>query len=468
MIKKTFILSCTLAAMALGASAQDLRGTRLEDRIGHGQDSIDVRQGLSLYQSYFKQGDYLEAIEPWEVAFTKGPLSQSRVYTDGAWMFENLIKAETDEAKKNEYFDKLMKIYDQRLQYLDALNSFATKKTYTTKGYIFCRKATDYYYYCPKMNNEEAYKMFRSGIDDVGLNTEAFVLYAFIDCSYRRYMADKENVDKRTDFIRDYMECNDICDQLLGQAKEFAETDTVQAQKIVANYLPTQVQCNDLFVQSGAADCDALERIYSAGVEEHKNDVEYLAAVLKTLEQFECDKSQIYFKASDYIYAIKPTPRAAIAKAKRLIEGGDTNGAIKLAQEAVDMEKDEIKKSLYAYSVAAMYFKKGNATSARQWCKKAIQYQPSLGKAYLLEASCVARLASGNNLEKSKYYCLAYDKALRAKAVDPACAGAANKACGNYAGHFFPKSEAFFQGLKEGQSATVLGESTTIRLNNAR
>ena len=125
MMQKTLILSCTLAAMALGTSAQDLRGTRLEDRIGHGQDSIDVRQGLSLYQSYFKQGDYLEAIEPWEVAFTKGPLSQSRVYTDGAWMFENLIKAETDEAKKNEYFDKLMKIYDQRLQYLDALNSFA-------------------------------------------------------------------------------------------------------------------------------------------------------------------------------------------------------------------------------------------------------------------------------------------------------------------------------------------------------
>ncbi len=57
MMKKTLILSCTLAAMALGTSAQDLRGTRLEDRIGHGQDSIDVRQGLSLDQSYFKQGD---------------------------------------------------------------------------------------------------------------------------------------------------------------------------------------------------------------------------------------------------------------------------------------------------------------------------------------------------------------------------------------------------------------------------
>lgn len=464
MMKKNLILTCALAAVSLGASAQDLRGTKLDDRIGHGQDSIDVRQNLSLYQDYYKQQNYLEAIEPWEFVFNKAPLSMIRVYTDGAWMFEQLISKETDTAKKNEYFEKLMNIYDKRLANLDALNSFATKKTTSTKGNILCRKGWDYYYYSPNMDMEKAYEMFRSGIDDMGPNTEAFVLYGFMDCSYRRYMADKENTDKRTDFIRDYMECNDICDQLLEQAKEFAETDTIKAQKIVDQYQPTQVQCNDLFVKSGAADCDALEKIYAAGVEEHKGDIEYLDAVLKTLEQFECDKSQIYFKASDYIYAIKPTPRAAIAKAKRLIENGDTNGAIKLAQEAVDMETDNTKKALYAYSVAAMYFKKGNASSARQWCKKTEQLAPTMGKAYLLEASCVARLASGDNLEKSKYFCLAYDKALRAKAVDPACAGAANKACGGYAAHFYPKSEAFFQGLKENQSATVLGESTTLRL----
>ena len=87
-----------------------------------------------------------------------------------------------------------------------------------------------------------------------------------------------------------------------------------------------------------------------------------------------------------------------------------------------------------------------------------------MGKAYLLEASCIARMASGNELEKSKFYCLAFDKVARAKAVDPACAGQANKAASGYAAHFYPKSEAFFQGVKEGQSVSILGESTTLRL----
>lgn len=486
-MKKNLYLACAFAALSMSASAQqNFAGTKFDDRIGHGEDSLAVRQNFSLYRDYFKQRSWADALEPWEFVFNKAPFSQVRIYPDGAIILEQLTQTETDEAKKQEYFDKLMKVYDQRLANLDGLNSFATPTTTSTKGNVLCRKAYDYYQFCPAKtkNLETAYNMFRSGIDDMGPNTEAFVLYGFIYCSYNRYMADKANDQKRTDFIRDYIECSEICDRLLEQAKEYpsetipadpeSEDSTKwveqvvlapEAQKIVDAYLPTQVQCNDLFVQSGAADCAALEKIYTSGVEEHKSDLEYLDAVLKTLEKFECDNSAIYFKASDYIYAIKPTPRAAIAKAKRLIESGNTDGAIKLAQEAVDMETDVNKKATYAYSVAAMYFKKGNASNARAWCKKAIQFKPSLGKAYLLEASCVARLApAANGIERSKYFCLAYDKALKAKAVDPACAGQANKAAANYSMSFYPKSEAFFQGIKGGQAASVLGESTTLRL----
>ena len=151
-----------------------------------------------------------------------------RVYTDGAWMFETLIQKETDAAKKKEYFDKLMSIYDKRLANLDALNSFATPKTTSTKGNIICRKAYDYYYFCPTMDSETAYKMFKEGINDMGPNTEAFVLYAFMDCSYRRYMANKANTDIRQEFIQDYMLTNDICDRLLEQAKEYP-SETIPA-----------------------------------------------------------------------------------------------------------------------------------------------------------------------------------------------------------------------------------------------
>ena len=483
MIMKKILLACSLALVSIALSAQDLKGTSINDRLVNNPDSADVLGSLSLYQEAFKRQSYIEALEPWEFVFEKAPLSQVRVYTDGAWMLENLIQKETDAGKKKEYFDKLMKIYDQRLQYLDALNSFATPKTTSTKGNIICRKAYDYYYFCPEMDNETAYKMFKEGIGDMGPNTEGFVLYAFIDCSNRRFMMNKNNVDIRQEFIEDYMQTNDICDRLLDQAKEYpsetipADPDSEdstkwveqivlapEAQKIIDNYQPVQTKANELFVSSGAADCDALERIYGEQVEANKTNLAYLNSVLAILNNFDCDKSNIYYVAADYAYEINKTPQAAIGKASKLLKDGDLDGAIKYFDEAISLESDDTKKGKYSYIVAALMYKKGNLGQCRAYSKKALQYTPSNGGAYLLQASCIARMATGDHLQRSYYYCLAADYCNKAAAVDPSSAGKANRQAAGYAAHFYPKSEAFFQGIKAGERVSVAGETTTLRL----
>lgn len=484
---KKILFTIICASSSLFASAQNLAGTDLDDRIGHGQDSVDVRTNLSLYQSSFKAQNYKEALEPWEFVFEKAPLAQIRIYTDGAWMLETLIQQEQDPAVKKEYFTKLMNVYDQRYKHLDALNSFASEKTTSSKGNIICRKAYDYYYFCPEnMNNNEAYKMFKEGIEDLDKNVEAFVLYGFIECSYNRFMQNKDNPDIRQDFIQDYMLCNDICNTLLDQAKEYPATiipaDTTsedstlwveqvildpEAEKIVRNYQPTQDQCNNLFVQSGAADCDALEQIYMDKVEANKTDIAYLNAVLSILSNFECDKSNIYYVAADYAYQITKTPQAAIAKASRLLKEGDENEALKYFEEAISMETDNAKKAKYAYIIAALYYKKGNTGACRQWCRETRKYDPSNGGTYLLEASCIARAAAGKSprdVATSYYYCLASDYCNKARSVDPSAAAKANKQAAGYAAHFYPKSEAFFAGIKAGQTVSVMGETTTLRL----
>ena len=133
---KKILLACSLILASVAGNAQSLKGTSLNDRIGHGQDSIDVLGSLSLYQDAFKRQSYVEAVEPWEFVFEKAPLSMVRIYMDGTWMFEKLISDTTDPEKKQEYFDKLMKVYDQRLKYMDQLNSFSSAKAQSSKGGI--------------------------------------------------------------------------------------------------------------------------------------------------------------------------------------------------------------------------------------------------------------------------------------------------------------------------------------------
>lgn len=460
-MKIKILASFAFALSAIGISAQKYAGTKMYDRIGHGQDSIEVLNNLSLYQESYKAKNYPEAYEAWKFVFEKAPLAQVRLYTDGAWILENLVHNEKDATKKAEYFDMLMKVYDQRLENLDDLNSFASPKATSTRGNVICRKAYDYYCYSPNMNIEEAYKMFRSGIDDMGPNTEAFVLFYFIECSYNRF---RNNTDAREDFIKDYMTCSDICDKLLEQAKDYAETDTIQAQKIVNNYQPTQDKCHDLFVKSGAADCAALEKIYTQKVEANKTDLAYLNGVLQILTKFECDTTSIYYLASDYAYQINKTPDAAIGKAQKLYKDGKEEEALVYFNEAIDLESDEIKKAKYSLAIAAILYKRGNISKCRQYCNQTLKFQPSNGKAWLLMANCIARSATGDHLQKSYYYCLATDKCLKAKSVDPACAATANRQIASYRNGYYPKSEAFFAGLKEGQQVTVMGETTTLRL----
>ncbi|MCR5315068.1 MAG: hypothetical protein K6E52_04155 [Bacteroidaceae bacterium] len=487
-MKKKVFSAFVMATVAICAYAQGYAGTTFNDRIGHGQDSIDVINNFSLYREEFKNKNYEEAYNSWKVVMEKAPLAQIRIYQDGDIICQELLKKETDAAKKQEIFNTLMNMHDTRIKLLDDLNSFATQLTTTTKGNILCRKAYDYYYFNPKPDNEGAYKLFKDGIDDLGENVEAYILYGFIQCSYNRFQTKKDD-QSREDFINDYMNSNDICERLLDVAKQYpaevipanpdSEDSTEweervvlspEAEKIIKNYQPTQDLCNDLFVKSGAADCDALTKIYGGKVEGAKQDLAQLNTILKILQNFECDKSDLYYKAADYAYELNKTPSAALGKAAKLLKAGDTDGAMKYLQEAIELETDASKKGKTAFSIAQILYSKGNISGCRQYCNTALKYTPSMGRAYLLIANCIIRsapAASQNTdamLTRSYYYCLATDKCLKAMSVDPSCASRANSQIANYRNGYYPKSEAFFKGLKAGQSVSIMGETTTLRL----
>ena len=72
------------------------------------------------------------------------------------------IANEKDAAKQKQYFEELMKVHDQRIKYLDILNSYV--KTPVTKGSIIGMKAHDYFTMgCPDLNT--AYNLFKEAVE---------------------------------------------------------------------------------------------------------------------------------------------------------------------------------------------------------------------------------------------------------------------------------------------------------------
>ena len=66
-----------LFALSLSATAVFAQ-TGVEDgsRFGHGQDSLNCLQNISVYTEYVKTNNFKDAYTPWKAVFEEAPLAQ--------------------------------------------------------------------------------------------------------------------------------------------------------------------------------------------------------------------------------------------------------------------------------------------------------------------------------------------------------------------------------------------------------
>ncbi|MCD8317942.1 MAG: tetratricopeptide repeat protein, partial [Paraprevotella sp.] len=411
-----------VAAVSVPAMAQ-YEGTRVYDRIGHGQDSITTLGNIVAYKDSYKAQDYAGAYEPWKAVITKAPCAEVSTYAYGAMILANVLVKEQDAAKKKEYFNELMNLYDTRLKNMDALNSFTKPDKRATKGDILARKAFDYADYgagvADDYSLDKAYNMFREGIDlinkDGAKEVPGFVLNKFFEISYQKYMADSTNF--REQFLKDYMESRDACQNMLSLANE--ATDSVAAQKILEQYDPTLNHIETLFAQSKAADREQLIAIFGPKIEENKNNLAYLKSALTLLASNDCDDTDVYFKAAEYAYRIQPSYESAIGTAQKYYKEGKVAESIQYYDKALELCSTDQTKAAIALKIANAMAKTGESTKAFTYLDKAVKYSPAIaGKAHLVRAQI---LAANKNYADAITYCT------KAANEDVSISGSANR-----------------------------------------
>lgn len=417
-------IATTFALVAICTpSMAQYEGTTVYQRIGHGEDSITNLGNLVLYKDYYKAKDYTSAYEPWKAVFTSAPCAEVSTYAYGAAILANVLVAEQDLAKKKTYFNELMNLYDTRLKNMDALNSFTRADRRATKGDIISRKAFDYAYYgvgvADNYSLDTAYDMFREGIDlinaDGAKEVPGFVLDKFFEISYQKYVAD--NTGFREQFLKDYMESREACQTMLSLANE--ASDSVAAQKIVAQYDPTLNRIETIFAQSKAADKDQLVAIFGPKIEENKTNLAYLKTALQLLSANDCDDTDIYFKAAEYAYNIEPSYESAIGTAQKYYKDGKVAESVQYYDKALELCPTDATKAAIALKIANALSKSGESDKAFTYLDKAISFNPAIaGKAHLVRAQV---LATNKKYADAIVYCT------RAASEDVSISGSANR-----------------------------------------
>jgi tetratricopeptide (TPR) repeat protein len=453
-MKKLLLSGLVATLMVVGINAQKAGYDPVKAPFGHGQDSISCRENLSLMQTSAKAEAYESALGPWNKVYENCPASSKNIYIYGPRIFKALYASATDAAKKKEYLDKVMEIFDTRLKYFGDDDARGTVLAYKTYDYMeLMGENTDQkviYDWLGEAISEMKDKMYP-------LDAYSYYMVASLSEYY------KDNT-KKNQYIKDYFNIVGYVDQAIANAK--AANDEANA-----DYLGMVKEgIVKGFIASGAGDCKTLTEYYADKVEPNKSNKEFLNEVLNALSSVGCTESDLYFTASEYLYILEPTASAALGLANKSLRDKDYDTAVKYYSEAARLETDKSKSSNYMMQLAGIFSNQRNFTRARQAAYDALEYNANNGEAYVLIAQLYASSANSIFSEPEKaglVYCAAVDKLQKARSVDPSVAGKANSLINRYSAGYMDTETAFMMGIKAGETVFVpgwIGESTTVRL----
>ena len=453
-MKKLILAIILLTTGLVGANAQKAGYDPVNARFGHGQDSIDCVMNLSLMATAAKAENYADALPTWTSVYNNCPASSKNIYIYGPRIYKALFAKETDAAKKKEYLDKIMEIYDTRMKYFSKADA---------KGTILAFKASDY----QELMGEDAdpavvYKMLGEAVEDMKSEMYPSDSYGHYMISSLRLFLD-DNL-KKDQYIKDYFRVMDYMDEAKENAIGSNDTEN-------ANYLEAvKATIENAFVNSGAGDCKTLINFYQSKFAENKNNEEFLNQASGSLSNIGCTDSEFYFELSENLHRLKPSANSAIGLANRSLNNKDFNEAMKYYEQAAELETDKSKSSEYLMTLAKILFSsQRNYSKARQYAYDALKFNPNNGGAYILIAQMYATSAASIFPEAEKrglVFGAAVDKLQRAKSVDSSVTSEANRLINQYSGYYMDKETAFMMGIKDGESVFVpgwIGENTTVR-----
>ena len=428
--------------------------TGVEDgsKYGHGEDSVSCLKNLSLYSEAYKQKNYTEAYPYWKQVFDECPASNINIYSHGEKMMAAFYKQESDIAKKEEYYQMLMKVYDQRAQY------FGDHRKYPTP-YIMGKKAVAMLKY--KRDEpavvKEAYVILESAARKRGVKTQPAVLITYMMNSTVMFKMDEIPAET---LVNVYTTVSDIFDQKIKVTKK---PETVIALKEMKN------QVEAIFAKSGAANCEVIETIFGPQLADNTGNLDWLKRVNRLLAKGNCGDAELFYKSSEYLHSIEPSSSSAFGLAKMYMKTQDMDKAIGYYKEAIELEEENETKAKYHYYLSLVYMSQKNYTQVKSNALKATKLRSDWGAPHILIGKAYAATAKSygsKEIDHKSVYWVAVDKFKRAKAVDSEAAKDANEMIVLYSQYFPNAEELFFENMKEGDAYKVGGwinENTTVR-----
>ena len=406
---------------------------------------------LSIFSEHAKVKNYDAAYEPWKMVYETCPQLNNAIYVYGERILKDKIEKATG-ADQEKYANELMGLYDNKMKHFASKTSMA--ETIIDKALVK---------YDNKMSNdEEMYKMLDEAFTKDKENfTNPKALYIYFSSLVDLHNAGKKDLQEVFDVydaVTDKIEVeNEKYTEKIAKLlpKEEAGTLTSKEERLLSSYNSYSEVYGKIAGSIDSklgplADCNNLIPLYEKSFEEKKGDIVWVKRAVGLMFNKECTDDPMFQKLFEAQLALDPSADAYVYGGTLKMKNGDTQGALADFDKALSLETDNVKKSNIAYKVAVINKRKGSKSTARSYAQKAIDFNPSNGRAYLLIANLYATSANdcgSTPFEKRAMYWKAAEMARQAGRVNPSLSESASQSATSYASKAPTKEMIFNSGM---------------------
>ncbi len=427
------------------------------------QDNQECLQNLSIFAENAKVKNYAAAYEPWMAVKADCPSLNVAIYSYGERILKDRLK-NAEATEKATVQNDLLALYDDWIKY------FPTKQGRSKVGDILSSKAQNMIDF--KIGTKkEIYAIFDEAYTkDAKSFTNPKRLYNYFKTFYDLYKAGDAGITTAMLFDK-YEEVSEKfevegtslakkLDVILKKEEGGAALSTRDLKRrriydINTNAIGVFLKNLDAIIAKESS-CENLIPLYKSSFEENKSNPVWLNRAAGRMKSKECSDDPLFVTIVEALHALEPSANSAYYLGILNDKRGNSSEALRYYEESISLETDKYKKAKTLYKIALEFKAKGRKSRARSYARKALSFQPSLGKAYLLIANLYASSANdcGNTqFEKRAVYWLAANMARKAASVDASLKKNALKTAVSYEGRAPSKTDIFTEG-KEGSSVT--------------
>ena len=403
-----------------------------------------AEESVAIYGDAMKQGNYRAATTGLQWMLTNVPNWNTKLYIEGADIYDKLAEKETDPAKKQVLIDSLMLMYDMRI------------KTCGEEALVLNRKANALFKHSIKNKEKSAellamfdkvYELNGNNVTDPTITNYMNVVLA--NSLYHKSLSD-EQILQRYDKVSLAIEAKTKI--ALEKGKQ-ADVDKLKGYKDTVD---------GILVKLVKVDCAFVKKNLEPKFKQNPTDIALAKKIFGFMLADKCTDDPLWLEAAEAIHKVEKDYGLAKNIGVRYLSNDNPEKAELFLKEALTLAKDAAGKAEVLIYLGGIEAKKGNKIGARDLFRQSLAADPSSKEGYEKIGDLYSN--SVNDCKKNKS--MAQDRLVYLAAYEMYQRAGASQKMANARSQFPSVTEIFELSWKEGESQKLecwVGETVVLK-----